>query len=237
MLKQLTKTELAIATNRTLFPNKVKSVSDGMGKTEKVIKKSTNVKLGKRVTKGKFKGMPIYTLTLEERATCAPSCVHYETCYGNNMPFATRYKADGALIIAIAHELQELNQRHKNGFLVRLHILGDFFSTEYVAHWDSWLSQFKNLNVYGYTEKKQGEPIGDALENMRIKYTIRFMVRISGDTARDNLTALSYDDNRAKKQIKTKQAFVCPVQTYMTDSCSTCGLCWTSKKNVVFITH
>ena len=42
MLKQLTKTELAIETGRTLFPNKVKSVSDGMGKTERAIKQSTN---------------------------------------------------------------------------------------------------------------------------------------------------------------------------------------------------
>ena len=237
MLKQLTKTELAIATNRTLFPNKVKSVSDGMGKTERVIKKSTNVKLGKRVTKGKFKGMFIYTLTLEERATCAVSCVHYETCYGNNMPFATRYKADRALIVAIASELKELNERHKKGFLVRLHILGDFFSTEYVAHWNNWLAQFTNLNVYGYTEKKQGEPIGDALENMRIKYASRFMVRVSGDTARDTLTALSYDDERAQLQVKTKQAFICPVQLDKTASCGSCSLCWTSQKNVVFYTH
>jgi len=52
----LSKTEIAIQNDRSLFHAfKVKSVNDGMGKSERVIKKSTNVKLGKRVTKGKLK--------------------------------------------------------------------------------------------------------------------------------------------------------------------------------------
>ncbi len=52
-------------------------------KTENLIKKSTNVKLGKKVTKGIYKGYPIFTLTLEERKTCPRSCKHWNNCYGD----------------------------------------------------------------------------------------------------------------------------------------------------------
>ena len=44
-MQQLSKTELAIMNSKTVFSNKVKSISDGMGKTEKLLKVSTNVKL------------------------------------------------------------------------------------------------------------------------------------------------------------------------------------------------
>ena len=80
--KMETKTQIAIKNSRTLFPNKVKSGQDGLGKTELVIKKSTNGKLGKKILKGKWSGMPIYTGTLEERATCRKTCEHWNNCYG-----------------------------------------------------------------------------------------------------------------------------------------------------------
>ena len=51
----------------------------------------SNVKIGRDVRKGKlFRGYWIFTLTLEERATCPRSCFHWDTCYGNNMPFSKR---------------------------------------------------------------------------------------------------------------------------------------------------
>ena len=233
-----TKTEIAIENGVSVFhAHKVKSVLDGMGKTERVVKKSTNIKLGKKVTKGILKDMPIFTVTLEERATCSNTCLHWWTCYGNNMPFATRYEANDALTDTMEIELKELNRKHKNGFLVRLHILGDFYSVEYVELWDKWLAQFDNLYVYGYSERKTGTPIGDALNILRERWTNRFMVRVSGDFSLSTMTAISFDDNRAVTQIENKQAFLCPVQEDKTDSCGTCGLCWTAKKNVVFKTH
>ena len=176
-------------------------------------------------------------MTLEERATCAKTCTHWATCYGNNMPFATRYKVNKALTDRIALELEQLNRKHKNGFLVRLHILGDFYSVEYVELWNKWLAQFKNLYVYGYSERKFGTPIGDALNVIRTRWTNRFMVRVSGDFNLRTMTALSYDDERAIEQLVNKQAFICPVQEDKTDNCASCGLCWTAQKNVVFKTH
>ena len=88
-MKQLSKTEIAVMNGKTLFTNRIKKANrDTMAKSELLIKKSTNVKLGKKVTKGKWKGFPIFTLTLEERATCPKSCQHWATCYGNNMLYA-----------------------------------------------------------------------------------------------------------------------------------------------------
>ena len=99
-MKQLTKTELAIMNATTVFSKTVKDINNGLGKTENLIKKSTNVKLGKKVTKGIYKGYPIFTLTLEVRKTCPRSCKHWNNCYGNNMPFATRYDVH---VMVVAH--------------------------------------------------------------------------------------------------------------------------------------
>lgn len=50
----------------------------------------SNVKIGRDVRKGLFRGYWIYTLSLEERATCPTSCRHWLSCYGNNMPYSKR---------------------------------------------------------------------------------------------------------------------------------------------------
>ena len=114
-MKQLSKTEKAVMNGVSVYGNRVKSVADGMAKTETVIKKSTNVKLGKKVTKGKLAGFPIYTVTLQERATCPASCIHWHDCYGNNMMFAVRYNADADLIAAMESELHVLQEKHPAG--------------------------------------------------------------------------------------------------------------------------
>src|SRR5262245_38746167 len=38
---------------------------------------ANNRKIGGRVTKGALRGVPVFTLTLEERATCPRTCVHW----------------------------------------------------------------------------------------------------------------------------------------------------------------
>ena len=101
----MTKTESAINESRTLFPMERKSAAV-LGKTENVLKiPGKGNKLGRRITKGKWKGFKIFLLTLEERATCPPSCFHWGTCYGNNMPFQTRYHVDEHLERRIWSEL------------------------------------------------------------------------------------------------------------------------------------
>ncbi|EEE46099.1 GP88 family protein [Roseibium alexandrii] len=235
-MKHLTKTELAVMAGRPLFMNKVKSVSDGMGKTERVIKKSTNTKLGKKVTKGHWAGMPIMTVTLEERTTCPRSCKHWADCYGNNMRNAVRYTYDQHLVEQMERDLEHYQAKHPDGFVVRLHVLGDFPDVAYVAQWAKWLGKFPALRVYGYTAHQIGTSIGDAIQSVRLCADGRFQIRISAGTDATN-SALSEHDEQAPDLLESKQAFICPEQTGKTDTCGTCGLCWTSTKAVVFLTH
>ena len=255
-MKQLTKTELAILAGKSVYHSlRAKSVSDGMGKTERALKASTNTKLGKRVTKGKLAGFPILTLTLEERATCPRSCAHWADCYGNNMMNATRYKADDSLIQQIEQDLTFYQAKYPQGFLVRLHVLGDFYSVAYVAQWAKWLGMFPALHVYGYTANQpdaidsQERAIGEALLSLRMACGIRFAVRFSGSFT-DSFAAISNDDGRSEALLANKQAFLCPTQisketgklakkgeATLAESCGACGACWQSAKPVVFITH
>ena len=256
-MKNLSKTELATMNGRTIFQNRIKQADrQTMAASELLIKKSTNVKLGKRVTKGKWKGFPIFTLTLEERATCPRSCAHWADCYGNNMMYAFRYEAGPALETMLETELAELQRKHPNGFLVRLHILGDFYSVGYVAKWAKWLGMFPALHVYGYTANqpnasdKTERAIGQALLTLLDHCGERWAIRFSGNFDRSTMTANSADDSRAMDAVNDKQAFLCPTQISketgryaakgeetLVPDCGACGLCWTASKPVVFITH
>lgn len=256
-MKTLSKTELARMNGTTVFTNKVYTADRAtMGKTETLIKRSTNVKLGKKVTKGKFKGFPIFTLTLEERATCPRSCAHWADCYGNNMMYAYRYQAGPALENMLELELTELQRKYPAGFLVRLHILGDFYSVGYVAKWAKWLGQFPALHVYGYTANQpdaadpKERAIGLALLSLSDMGSTRWAVRFSGNFIRPTMTANSYDDPQAVAAVTAKQAFVCPTQISkvtgklakkdeetLVPDCGACGLCWSASKPVVFLTH
>lgn len=239
----LTKTQIAANAGQTLFQYRVKKADSSlMAKTEKLIKKSTNAKLGKKVNKGKYKGFPIFTLTLEERATCPSSCVHWLDCYGNHMRYAYRYEAGPALEAMLETELAELQRKHPKGFLVRLHILGDFYSVGYVAKWASWLGKFPALHVYGYTANqpnatdKLERAIGQSILSLRDNCNGRFAVRFSGNFD-DNFSANSFDDIRSQQAIEKKEAILCPEQTKQVNSCADCAVCWAAQKPVIFQTH
>ena len=73
---------------RTLFPSTVVHAS----LSPRVLIDGVNQrKIGRKVTKGRWTGMRIFTLTLEERATCPRACQQWDSCYGNNMPYARRH--------------------------------------------------------------------------------------------------------------------------------------------------
>lgn len=235
-MKALSATELAVMEGTTVYRKSVKGV-EAMGKTERPIKRSTNAKLGKLVTAKVWGGMPVYTLTLEERATCSRACAHWSSCYGNNMPFATRYVAGPALEAEIERDLETLQRKHPGGFVLRLHILGDFYSVSYVKRWGEWLSRFPALNVYGYTHWPKGNAIRKALEAVKADHADRFRVRWSGDQTEATDTALSMDDPETQRKVAAKEAFICPEQTGKVEGCGACGLCWMATKPVAFLTH
>lgn len=205
-----------------------------------------NVKIGRDVRKGRlFRGYWIFTLTLEERATCPRTCFHWDTCYGNNMPWAKRVDHTDAakLMDAIQWQIgQELRPRStrgrpsklptRQGVLIRLHALGDFFSVEYVEFWARMLRENPRLAVFGYTAWRPWDDIGGAVARVKHEFGRRFAVRWSdGFCATDAAVPIAH----AKDCPPT--AFICPEQTGKTRCCATCGLCWNTDKNVAFMEH
>jgi hypothetical protein len=201
---------------------------------------SNNKKLGDKVTVKMWKGMTMYSLSLEERATCPPSCKQWENCYGDNMPFAHRFDHTHPKFIEyLEAQLQTLNEKHKEGFVVRLHVLGDFYSDHYIVQWQKWLNQFENLHVFGYTHIQCETPWGQLISHTNSYYRERFRIRFSDDS----WTAYSAHVFKQPMTIhinideKSSTSIVCPEQLAQTDSCATCGYCWASEKPVVFIEH
>lgn len=212
---------------RTLFPSRVFD-PDEVGRVLKDGHQSR--KIGKFVDKGPRRGWPIFTLTLEERATCPRSCKAWGICYGNNMQAAERISAGPALEEAIWNELLQLQFYHPRGFMVRLHVLGDFYGLDYVHLWQRALKAFPALHVFGFTAHDIESPIGAALYAMAVADWQRFAIRFSGLAAVELGSVLQGNPG-------FDQAIQCPAQTEATDCCATCGICWHSKRTIGFERH
>lgn len=205
------------------------------GVTERLLKSGhNNRKIGARVQKGAWWDMPIYTLTLEERATCPRSCRHWLDCYGNKMNWSERLMHGPALEQRLGRELRELQKKYPRGFVVRLHVLGDFYSVAYVKRWLSWLRRFPALRVFGYTARGADDPIGALIADARDRMWDRFAVRTSNhEVAECGTETIYYEPN---KPVIT-EGIVCPAQTGRAECCATCALCWSTRHNVAFMAH
>lgn len=229
----------ALAENRTIFPTTVRHPfleGNTVFKTGKY-----NCKTGDRVVKGRWKGFPIFSLTLEERATCPVGCHMRRGCMGNGMHRAVRYRHGRMLEHRLEKELSQLNKEHPKGFVIRLHILGDFYSVDYVKKWEQWLRRFPALNVFGYTNWQpyptefDSPEIGRALEKLRRKHWSRFAIRFSRAVAEDwKMEAITIP---SPEQASQRNSILCPLTTGATKSCGTCTLCWEIKKNILFVHH
>jgi hypothetical protein len=134
---------------------------------------------------------------------------------------------------AIAREIPRLlSVRGRVGILIRLHALGDFYSASYVRFWERMLEAHPNVAIYGYTARRRGEPIGDAIAAAKYRWGERFAIRWSdGGEAEDCTVSI-----KTAGQVPAG-AFVCPEQTGQTAACATCGLCWNTRRNVAFVEH
>lgn len=190
-----------------------------------------NRKIGSLSTKGAWSGFLIFTLTLEERATCPRTCLEWATCYGNNMGMSVRIFDDGTLQPRLAAQLMHLQATHPKGFIVRLHVLGDFYSVDYVRFWHDALKQFPTLHIFGFTARLPDTEIGREIMAMRLDFPERCMIRLSGGEGNDPMR--SEVINRAEQATGT----LCPAQSDPDRSCATCGLCWTSDRTISFVRH
>lgn len=221
----------AVVEGHTIYP---KSVREEILFQNALKSGDNSAKIGAIIRKGKWKGLPIFTLTLEERATCPLSCKHYRSCYGNNMPFAERLSHGDSLEWRLERELGAIELKHRAGFVVRLHILGDFYSPGYVGFWGRMLDRHPTMKVFGYSARWDyaNDPIARALIDLVTANWARFSIRMS-NAPLDRCATVSVET----PQQAPKTAIVCPVQVGKTESCSTCGLCWQTTRNICFIQH
>lgn len=211
----------------TIYPTSVVPVS----KLPRLLKTGDNsYKVGKKLTKGAWKGQPIYTLTLEERATCPRSCLQWDVCYGNNMPFAHRIHDDGLLTRRLWGELAALAAEFPDGFIVRLHVLGDFSTVEYALFWRQAMIDFPQLNIFGFTARMPPDPVGIALVEIAATFYDRFRIRFS---------AGGHDQDCSEVVDKKEDSnfIVCPAESDPNRSCATCGLCMNSNVSISFVRH
>lgn len=217
----------------TLFPNMRRQPGE-----EVVLKDGANSqKIGGDVLVGHLRGAKIFTLTLEERATCPTTCAHWRGCYGNGMNRAPRFAHGAALQKAIREEVAAHCKRHAL-VLIRTHVLGDFYSSGYVSMWSDLLAQHPNLTVFGFTAWRVGTKIGDAIASVRAVYPRRFMIRESGRTG--TWGSFTITDPLPEKTIG--DAVVCPEQreTNLGETnrhCGNCAVCWSTDAPVAFIKH
>lgn len=230
----------AVTGSRTLFPS---TVVDAEESPRLLVSGHNSPKIGKRIIKGAWRGMTVWTLTLEERATCPRSCGVWRECMGNGMPFARRHRVSAGFFDLLAVEIDFKAERYPDGFVVRLHVLGDFLSLEYVAFWARMMQDVRPLHVYGYTAHGRETPIGDAIARLNARYRDRWAIRFSVEPDEACMVDLPMQATtiwRTPEGWVVPEGIVCPMQLGATDCCGTCGLCWApaaEMKCIVFIGH
>jgi hypothetical protein len=227
----------AVTKGTTVFPSTIVHPNNS---PRLLISGVNSRKIGARVTKGRWKNQPIYTLTLVERETCPANCSNWRTCYGNNMHYARRHQAGPALESRLAMELQRLDQKHPLGFVVRLHVLGDFYSTEYVRFWALQMRKYTTMKLFGFTAHHSESDIGWSVGFLNWLFRDRCFIRFSRGLAPDPSAPLTAETiwRKPDTPVRHNGGTVCPAQTDRTDCCGTCTLCWSpNAPHIVFIGH
>lgn len=159
-------------------------------------------------------------------------------CYGSGMPRATRWRPGAELEAAIERETAALCAEHEK-VLVRLHVLGDWYSVGYVAFWGRLLRRHAGLHVFGFTAHPPETEIGNRLAQLRGLYGRRFSMRHSGQLGPWGSATIDFPTER--KTIG--DGIVCPEQSSSMAGrddrrhCGSCGVCWSSDRTVIFIEH
>ena len=146
------------------------------------------------------------------------------------MPFAHRLQHGRELEKRLAKEVPALCAKYPDGVLVRLHVLGDFYSPEYVKLWAGLLATNPNLAIWGYTHRNDSAcAIHQEIRKTKMNFGAAFSVRWS-----DMPDA---PDSASHESIATPDAITCPEQTGKTKSCASCGLCWGAAEKIKFLHH
>jgi hypothetical protein len=215
----------AVVEGRTLMRSRVRSARH---LDRILIPGEMNAKIGGMWERGPWPGTRIFTLSLEERATCPRECRQWRSCYGNHQRFTIRVRNDRYLIPRLEAEIPILAARFER-FSVRLHQLGDFYSVLYTRFWLDQVQRWPGLHCFGFTARPRGSEIGKLIEQAGWD---RFRIRFSNDPG---LRSTSVMEEPPEKH--PDGAINCLAQTGEAKKCEDCGVCLTTSKRVVFALH
>jgi hypothetical protein len=156
------------------------------------------------------------------------------------MPFARRHEKGAALEARLDRDLRAMAQKHPKGFAIRLHVLGDFYSADYLLAWFRWMNEFPALHVWGYTAHQAKTKMGGWILRGNDRWPTRWAFRtsVSPKTSAAPMQATTIWHKPTETVIP--EGTVCPMQMDLTQACATCGLCWAlpaASKRIVFIGH
>ena len=219
----------ALTSGHTIFPTTVRT-----GRDRWALKSAENTaKIGGEILKGKWAGFPAYTLTLEESQTCPTSAITGDPATATRCTSRSECRRGPTWSGGLIREVALLETYHPNGFAVRLHNLGDFYSVEYVELWGRLLDRHPALHCWGYTARwHSDDPIAAALASLVDREWDRFAIRFSNAPS-ETCSTISVEH---PYQVPP-DAILCPEQIGKTESCSTCALCWATKRRIAFLQH
>jgi hypothetical protein len=140
----------------------------------------------------------------------------------------------GAEAAEVAAEVEVLDVRHVNGFVVRLHVTGDFYSPTYVEPWAALLRQYSTLRIFGYTRRHdEGDPIAARIASVAAEFGwSRFAMRLSGAQSDTRSTVVVECPHQ-----KPADAILCGQEIERKKNCGACALCWESEKRIALLQH
>lgn len=157
-------------------------------------------------------------------------------CYGNNMPFAHRFDHTAPnFYTELEEQLDKLSKKHAGeGYVIRLHVLGDFFDSAYVGWWSHALWMHPDLHAFGYTHHDPQSVIGKALDSLNTGRPDRWQIRFSDDSSTPMSAHVVQESHIPVKGAEV----ICPEQQGKAASCAACGLCWSAPTlKILFIEH
>ncbi len=240
----------AIRESRPLFTHRIISAAN----TPRLLVSGYNSKkIGTQVTLGPWAGMPIFTLTLAERITCPSSCHAWRYCYGNAMQWPRRHLPGPELEARLREEIKAHARKFPDGFVVRIHVLGDFYSAEYAQLWYDLLAETPELRAWGYTavgtsDEPSHKAIASIIAAINNDFPDRCVIRFSfpkeafeGKSFYGGATLLMSEPESGRAYLREDHsAIVCPAEREKDMCCATCGLCWAPQlveETIAFVLH
>jgi hypothetical protein len=184
-----------------------------------------------------------------------PGVYTYSRLPGPTCPGATEWciancyakRVDGAV-----EELWTLNgERYlraplpDDATLVRIHVSGDFDTTDYIAEWIDLALERPEVRFFGYTRSWRISGLYSMLVALRDLPNVQLFASVDPGDDQDDIDTLRLDgwrlsliEENETDAVATATGIMCPEQDGRAASCDDCGFCWKGQRmDVTFRAH